>query len=300
MNKIEELLKDLKIAYLNYENENLKETLKYLDRITETILKDDESLKEDIFWKRLTIDVFKTVVLNNFYNKNELDGNKLDNLLADETLMKTNIKEFCINYRNNDLIDFINRIENIADNPLKSVMKILMDNIGRLNIKNISTEYINNKIQKIDCFCGKSFDFDWDKIPTTDKFVYVRCPNCNSERKLKNMYFENNNNNQNGIVKITRDNYKDFGWNEKVKYQYRGLTISCDHEYDAGTYMMWIDLPKGLNYKFGGNNNGDLPYKHQFMAGYMSDEPNFSSTIIEIMDYVDKYYEYFESHIEKQ
>jgi|GEM_PF-2921195 hypothetical protein len=106
--------------------------------------------------------------------------------------------------------------------------------------------------------------------------------------------------NQNGFVKITRDNYKDFSWNERIKYQYRGLVIQCDHEYDAGVYMMWLDLPKGLNYKFSESGNGDLPYKHQFMAGDMFGKdckPHFLSTITEIMDYVDKYYEYFEPHI---
>ena len=33
MNKIEEFERNLKVAYLNYENNDLKETLKYLDII---------------------------------------------------------------------------------------------------------------------------------------------------------------------------------------------------------------------------------------------------------------------------
>lgn len=193
MNKIEEFERGLKVAYLNYENNDLKETLKYLNRMVEIVLKEDESLENDLFWKTLTCDVFKAIVLNNFYNKNELDGNKLDTLLADESLMKTNIKEFCHNFRNNELINFINHIENIADNPLKDVIKILMSNIGKMNIKIETTDdkaLKENKIQKIDCFCGKTFELDWDKIPNTEKFTYVRCPFCDSERKLKNMYFE--------------------------------------------------------------------------------------------------------------
>lgn len=109
-------------------------------------------------------------------------------------------------------------------------------------------------------------------------------------------------NNQNEFVEITRDNYKEFSWNERIKYQYRGLVIRCDHEYDTGTYMIWLDLPDGVNYKFRESDNGDVPYVHQFMAGYMfgeDDEPYFLSTITEIMDYVDKYYEYFEPYIKK-
>ena len=118
------------------------------------------------------------------------------------------------------------------------------------------------------------------------------------EKYLEFNFVENDN--QNKIIKITRDNYKNFKWNEDVKYQYRGLTIRCDHEYDSGTYMMWLNLPDGLNYKFNENDNGDLPYKHEFMAGLMlgeDDGPYFLSTITEIMDYIDKYYEYFEPYV---
>lgn len=200
MNKIEEFERDLKVAYLNYENNDLQETLKYLDRMLETILKEDKSLENDPFWKTLTCDVFKAIVLNNFYNKIELTGNDLDFLLGNEEELKKNIKEFCHNFRNNELINFISHIENIAENPLKDVIKILMNNIGKMNIADIKIETTNDnalkedKIQEIDCFCGKTFKLDWDKIPNTEKFTYVRCPFCDSERKLKNMYFEDNGN----------------------------------------------------------------------------------------------------------
>lgn len=69
MNNFEQLEQDLKISYLNYENNDLKETLKYLDRMLEIILKEDESLENDPFWKTLTCDVFKAIVLNNFIIK---------------------------------------------------------------------------------------------------------------------------------------------------------------------------------------------------------------------------------------
>lgn len=198
MNKLEELERNLKIAYLNYENNNLNETLKYLDRDIEMILEDDESINNDPFWKSLTSNVFKAVILNNFYNKNELTGNDLDSLLANEEEMMKSIKEFCNNFKNNELIGFINHIENITDKPLKSVIKIIMTNIGKLNIKSISVipsgdenDNSNNKVQKIDCFCGNSFDFDWAKIPETEKIIYMRCPNCDSELKRSNPYYKN-------------------------------------------------------------------------------------------------------------
>ena len=211
MNNFEQLEQDLKISYLNYENNDLKETLKYLDRMLEIILKEDESLENDPFWKTLTCDVFKAIVLNNFYNKIELTGNDLDSLLGNEEELKKHIKEFCHNFRNNELINFISYIENITENPLKDVIKILMSNIGEMNIADIKIETTTdkalkeNKIQEIDCFCGKTFELNWDKIPNTEKFTYVRCPFCDSERKLKNMYYkEKKENLKNKFLKIVQ------------------------------------------------------------------------------------------------
>lgn len=142
--KLEDLERDLKVAYLNYENDDLNETLKYLERTLTTILKEDKSLENDPFWKTLTCDVFKAIVLNNFYNKKELTVNDLDSLLGNEEMMNKNIKEFCINFRDNALIDFISHIENITEKPLKDVIKILMTNIGKMNILSSVTLGNNN------------------------------------------------------------------------------------------------------------------------------------------------------------
>jgi hypothetical protein len=113
-------------------------------------------------------------------------------------------------------------------------------------------------------------------------------------------YLEFNFIKKNNFVEITRDNYKNYEWNETTKYQYRGLEIECDHEYDAGTYMMWIELPVGVKYKFKETDDGDVPYQNQFSAGMMFGTysgPYFIPTIENIMDYVDKYYDYLKPYI---
>ena len=69
MNTKELFERDLKVAYLNYENDDLQETLKYLDRMLNAVLKDDKSLENDPFWSIFSCAVFKAVVLNCFYNK---------------------------------------------------------------------------------------------------------------------------------------------------------------------------------------------------------------------------------------
>lgn len=49
MDVMEEFERNLKVAHLNYENNDLKETLKYLERMIEKVLKDDKSLENDSF-----------------------------------------------------------------------------------------------------------------------------------------------------------------------------------------------------------------------------------------------------------
>lgn len=104
----------------------------------------------------------------------------------------------------------------------------------------------------------------------------------------------------NKAIEITRSNYKNLELKEGTKYQYRGLILECDHEYDAGIFMIWLNLPSGPNYSFNSNGNGDLPYRHQYMAGYMEGKnsgADFVSALEELMDYVDKYYEYIKPYI---
>ena len=153
--KLEDLERDLKMAYLNYENDDLKETLKYLDRMLKEILDEDKSLETDPFWKIVTCDVFKAIVLNNFYNKKELTINDIDSLLTDQEMVNKNIKEFCNNFRDNDLINIVSRIENITKSILKEVSRILITNIEKMNISSVRTlensdiSTTENKAEKI-------------------------------------------------------------------------------------------------------------------------------------------------------
>lgn len=149
MDGMEEFERNLKVAYLNYENNDLKETLKYLERKIEKVLKDDKSLENDSFQRILSCDVFKTIILNKFYNKVELTSDDLNSLLDNMEEMKRNIQEFCNNFRNNNLINFINHIENIADKQLKDVKNILISNIKTMNATNIKANYNDEYLTRI-------------------------------------------------------------------------------------------------------------------------------------------------------
>lgn len=103
------------------------------------------------------------------------------------------------------------------------------------------------------------------------------------------------------IIEVNRSNYLELEWNERARYRYRGITFYCDHETDSGVYDVWLNLPNGPNYKFGGV--GEVPYCHQYFAGYMfgeTDGPDFAGAIEALMKYVDEYYEYLEPYIKKK
>ena len=46
--------------------------------------------------------------------------------------------------------------------------------------------------EKIKCFCGNIFEFDWGKVPDKEKIVYLRCPSCNAELKRGNPNYKDN------------------------------------------------------------------------------------------------------------
>lgn len=187
---------DLKMAYVEFEKGNIRKTIKCLEKDLDIILKDDKTLQQDVFWKMLSYDIFKAVVLNCFYNKQELTVNNIDSLLANQDKIKNNITEFCNNFRNNNEINFINRIENISDKMLQDVLHVLMENVSKMNIElknNISKEIQRTIVPKkevksiiISCpSCQKTFELKWN-VPSTEKIFYCRCPNCSAELKQEN------------------------------------------------------------------------------------------------------------------
>lgn len=79
----------------------------------------------------------------------ELTSDDLNSLLDNMEEMKRNIQESCNNFRNNNLINFINHIENIADKQLKDVKNILISNIKTMNATNIKASYNDEYLTRI-------------------------------------------------------------------------------------------------------------------------------------------------------
>lgn len=178
--KLEDLDRDLKVAYLNYENDDLKTAVKQLDISAISLLQDDITL--DSVWTNISKNVYMSVILNNFSQGNELSLKDLQSMLDNQTLIYNNIIEFCNKFENNEEITFATSLKKISENPLKNAIQILKEKVDRLtNIKEN-----NNPSNTIKCFCGNELQIDWSKIPNTEKIVYLKCPNCNSELKRVN------------------------------------------------------------------------------------------------------------------
>lgn len=181
MSKIEELERDLKEAYLNYENNDLSETLKYLDKMMKEVLKNDVTLNYDPFWKDISMDIFKAVVLNNFYNKIELSVNDVVNLFGNIEEIKKNIQEFCNIFKDNNSINFICNIKNFTGKPLESVNEIIVDNIGKLNQLKMNNE--DNGICTIE-------QFPWIEYLEIDEDTFERKLKDDTPEEIRKKYNE--------------------------------------------------------------------------------------------------------------
>ena len=190
--KLEDLERDILGAYLNYENNDLKTAVKQLDMSANSLLKDDNTL--DPVWTNISKNVYMSVILNNFSKGNEISLKDFESILNNQNLVYNNIIEFCNKFENNEEISFATSLKKISENPLKSAIQILRENIDKLtndisNIdNNVKEDVSNNKIQNIKCFCGNEIQVDWSKIPNTEKIIYLKCSKCGSELKRGNPF----------------------------------------------------------------------------------------------------------------
>lgn len=129
---IQEWEKDLKLSYSYFENRNIKDCIKILDKNINSILIGDKAIEQDMFWKILSADVFKAIVLNNFYNKKAITPADVEQLLENSEDVKNNIYEFCNNFKNVEEVNFINQIEDMSEKMIKDVIDILKKNITRM------------------------------------------------------------------------------------------------------------------------------------------------------------------------
>ena len=140
--KLEDLERDILGAYLNYQNNDLKTTVKQLDMSANSLLKDDKTL--DPVWTNISKNVYIAVILNNFSKGIEFSLKDLENMLNNQNIAYSNIIEFCNKFENSEEISFATSLKKISANPLKSAIQILKENIEKMNILSVTTLDNNN------------------------------------------------------------------------------------------------------------------------------------------------------------
>lgn len=140
--KLEDLERDILGAYLNYQNNDLKTTVKQLDMSANSLLKDDKTL--DPVWINISKNVYIAVILNNFSKGIEFSLKDLENMLNNQNIVYSNIIEFCNKFENSEEISFATSLKKISANPLKSAIQILKENIEKMNILSVTTLDNNN------------------------------------------------------------------------------------------------------------------------------------------------------------
>lgn len=140
--KLEDLERDILGAYLNYQNNDLKTTVKQLDMSANSLLKDDKTL--DPVWTNISKNVYIAVILNNFSKGIEFSLKDLENMLNNQNIVYSNIIEFCNKFENSEEIFFATSLKKISANPLKSAIQILKENIEKMNILSVTTLDNNN------------------------------------------------------------------------------------------------------------------------------------------------------------
>lgn len=186
MNRTEKCQENLKSAYINYCDDNLTDALIYLDGVVETILHDD-SLNNDPFWKTISSDILKAIILNNFYNQKEVSIDDIELILSSPEEIIKNVEEFCYNFKDNESITFISDIDNIKYKLASGVAKILNNNIKEMGVNDITDEtplidIVNQFIDGIDFMVfdkldsfksnNKQFDTYSVKLFQNDWFTY--------------------------------------------------------------------------------------------------------------------------------
>jgi|GEM_PF-4041695 hypothetical protein len=140
--KLEDLERDILGAYLNYQNNDLKTTVKQLDMSANSLLKDDKTL--DPVWTNISKNVYIAIILNNFSKGIEFSLKDLENMLNNQNIVYSNIIEFCNKFENSEEISFATSLKKISANPLKSAIQILKENIEKMNILSVTTLDNNN------------------------------------------------------------------------------------------------------------------------------------------------------------
>lgn len=212
---MEEIVENIKIAYLRYKDNNFITCFSYLKSIIQDIIEIDYEIGSDIFWRTLATDVFIALNLNEFSNIKCCSDIKIDFLLKEDDEIQKDILNFCNKFRNNDKIDFISHIENVKVDAFKKIV----DNI-KIYINKIDKEIIiRNNSDVIKYYKLNWYKDNFDEGPITN---YIK-----TNKNNKDLCIDAARDLQFGLVKIiinetSVDILKNSCYFEDIEYTFFG------------------------------------------------------------------------------
>lgn len=120
---------ELKFSYLHYQDGNLLECVKILERTVNKKLGQLMLSHEDLFFRTLIKEIFKSVILNSYFHNREIFEDDLKFLFNDINSVKDNVLEFYINFCNTEFVSFKPYFNNITDKMLENALHIIIENL---------------------------------------------------------------------------------------------------------------------------------------------------------------------------
>lgn len=122
---------ELKLAYINFMDNNLKESIRLIDKYIDGCFGNDLDLNKDPFWKKISRDLLKAIILNEFYYLREVSEEDIVNLFTDGENIKKNIKSFCVNFNGYAFVDFVVFLKRCTDKMLESSIEIINEKLKK-------------------------------------------------------------------------------------------------------------------------------------------------------------------------
>lgn len=151
-------------AYDNYRGGRKDIVISLLNKTATLVLERDKSLKDNEYWKLLSINVFTNIVLNQFYNGNGVNLSEIYEIIISNKEIEKNINESNINFKDNTNVK---KLDKLTEKMIESVSNILQSNIFTYLVTNSKFYY---------CYSNGTYmpsNKNWYSLNVLDRVIII-------------------------------------------------------------------------------------------------------------------------------